>query len=322
MSLTKSELKLKQFIKDNSSSDYDLILAFSGGKDSSYLLYLLSEVLQLKVWTVSMISNFTPKHTISNIRKLATKFSSEHTEIVNDVLNYCGEHFLDSWCNNPKVESLVMLCTGCRIGLINPFIDLARSNKIKTIVFGYTLYEATDYKHELINYPKNRKGFIFFVIGYIRQLILNPTYLKKPKAIWIQFIEFLAWKQKKKKFKQNELINLKPFYDYIKYNEVEISEVLKRIDWEPSKHKTNTWRSDCNMGFIRQILYKSLHDKTDLDNFISKMGNEKSLNEIERDKIIQDDYITIESLESIISEINMSKKTQDKIFKTIKKIAY
>lgn len=53
------EKKLVATIKKLSKNDeYDCLLMFSGGKDSSYLLYYLSEVLKLNVATFTLSHKF------------------------------------------------------------------------------------------------------------------------------------------------------------------------------------------------------------------------------------------------------------------------
>ena len=86
---------LKEFISTkNTNPDFDCILLFSGGKDSSYLLYYLAQELNLRVMTFTLVHDFLPKETIQNIENFAARFSKKHINIENKTLSHSGKHFL------------------------------------------------------------------------------------------------------------------------------------------------------------------------------------------------------------------------------------
>ena len=156
---------LVETIKElNKSSDYDCLLMFSGGKDSSYLLYYLTQELGLRVATVTLTHDFQPKETRENIESFAKKYSKKHIAVENHVLNYAGRHFLEKWINKPDEGSLITLCTGCRLGLVKLIIETAKKENINIVISGKTPFEETDYRFKLVNYPKGKDGKIFFFL--------------------------------------------------------------------------------------------------------------------------------------------------------------
>jgi tRNA(Ile)-lysidine synthase TilS/MesJ len=99
----------------NKNSDYDCLLMFSGGKDSSYLLCYLSQELGLRVATVTLTHDFMPKETREKIETFIGKYSKMHVSLENHYLNHAGKHFLETWINKPDEGSLITLCSGCRL---------------------------------------------------------------------------------------------------------------------------------------------------------------------------------------------------------------
>ena len=56
--------------KSSSDSDYDCVVAYSGGKDSSYTLYHLKEKFGLNLLAVTIDNGFLSEQAIVNSRKL------------------------------------------------------------------------------------------------------------------------------------------------------------------------------------------------------------------------------------------------------------
>lgn len=307
---------LKEKIQSfNLNSEYDCVLLFSGGKDSSYLLYYLAEKLKLRVMTFTLIHDFLPRQTITNIEQFTARFSKKHINIQNNTLNYAGKHFLENWINTPDEGSLITLCTGCRMGLVKPVIETAKEEKMNVVIAAHTPFEATDYRVSLVNYPKGKKGFIYFVLGYLRLLFRNPSLLSDIKAFINQMKEFHYYKNKNEIFKNAGIEYIKPFYTDIEFNEYEIVTKLKELNWQKPSSTNNTsyWRSDCNMYAIRHYFYnqvagynemKEYYGKLFRNNLISQeIFENQSENSYAKDEIL--DLLT--SLELSESSINKYK---------------
>ena len=254
------EQKLVSKIKELSSNDqYDCMLMLSGGKDSSYLLYYLSQELGLRVVSFTLTHKFLSEETSDNIRKFAEKYSARHIAIENDYLNHAGTHFLKSWINKPDEESLITLCTGCRLGLIKLVIETAKKENINVVITGLTPFEATDYRVKLVNYPRGREGKIYFLLGYLRLILRNPSLILNGKALKYQAEEFYYYSNQKKIYKNNGIHLVKPFYDYLEYDENKIIETLKKLNWKKaSVSGASYWRADCDMNAVRQYFHNRI----------------------------------------------------------------
>lgn len=303
---------VKEIKELNKNSDYDCILMFSGGKDSSYLLYYLSQELGLRVVSVTLTHNFLARETLENIENFARKYSAKHISVENPYLNHAGKHFLETWINKPDEGSLITMCTGCRLGLVKLIIETAKKENINVVVSGLTLFEATDYRVKLVNYPKGKDGKLFFFLGYLRLVLRNPSLLKSLKALKYQAEEFYYYSNQKKIYKQNNLHLVLPFYHYLKYDEANVIETLKKLNWQKASVSTNSfWRADCNMNAIRQFFYNHISGYNEMESYYGKMLKDQIIDQDYYDKNIQNKFY----IEDILKVIRTSGISQEAIKK-------
>lgn len=270
----------EQIISTNKNNEYDCLLMFSGGKDSSYLLYYLVEELNLRVVTITITHDFLPKETIQNIESFSARFSSKHINIENKKLNQAGKHFLNTWIKDPQAGSLINLCTGCRFGLIKLIVDCAKKEGLNVVINGMTPYEATDKRTSLVNY-KGKKGRFYFLFGYLYLIYRNPSLVKSFTAFKTMLMEFYYFLKKDKIYNHIKLNELKPFYDYITYDESKIVATLDKLNWKKSSStsKNSYWRSDCDMYAIRHYFYNQVANYNEAKHYYSKMYEDNLINE-------------------------------------------
>ena len=309
--------------KLNKNKDYDCLLMFSGGKDSSYLLYYLSEELKLRVMTITLTHDFLPKETCHNIESFAARFAKRHVSIKNTYLNRSGKHFLQAWINSPDEGSLVTLCTGCRIGLIKPIIQAAKKEKINVVIHGETPFEDdNNYRVNLVNYPKGKKGALYFFIGYLRLLIRNPSLLKDLHAFINQAEEFYYFKNEKKIYEKNNITQLKPYLDDIPYDESKIIKKIKELDWKkPTSTKNNSyWRADCNMYAIRHYFYNQVAGFNEMKEYYGKLYENNLISQEDLNQHTNKTYAKEEIIE-LLKNLELSESSINKYKSFVKNYA-
>lgn len=306
-------------IKDlNKSPDYDCLLMFSGGKDSSYLLYYLTKELGLRVATFTLTHKFLAKETRENIENFAKKYSKKHITIENSFLNHAGKHFLETWINKPDEESLITLCTGCRLGLVKLAVTTAKKENINIIVTGLTPFEATDYRVKLVNYPKGKEGTLFFFLGYLRLILRNPSLLMNWKALRYQVEEFYYYSNQKKIYLKNNIHFIKPFYDYMKYDEALIIETLKKLNWQKASISGNSyWRADCDMNAIRQYFHNRISGYNEQAYYYGQMLEQNLISKEYYEKNVQG-FDQKEGVIRILKSSGISHKAMSKYEKFLK----
>ncbi|WP_430934265.1 hypothetical protein [Saccharicrinis sp. 156] len=307
------EQKLVSTIKKLSkNSEYDCLLMFSGGKDSSYLLYYLSEVLKLKVASFTLTHKFMSKATLENVSGFAEKYSKKHFVIENEYLNKAGNHFLENWINKPDEGSLITLCTGCRLGLIKLVIETAKKENINVVVTGLTPFEATDFRMKLVNYPKGKEGKFYFLLGYLRLVLRNPSLVKNPKVLRDQVMEYYYFNKQKDLYSKNGIHYVKPFYDYLKYDEAEVVETLKKLNWQKAPISGNSfWRADCDMNALRQYFHYKISGYNEQKYYYGQMLDQGLITQDYYDNTVQD-FDQTEGVKKIIRSSGISAKAVEK----------
>ncbi|OGX15737.1 MAG: hypothetical protein A2166_03155 [Omnitrophica WOR_2 bacterium RBG_13_41_10] len=75
----KPKLNLERIFAENKNkADYDCLVCFSGGKDSTYLLYLLTKVYRLRVLAYTCDTGFLSEVAHNNIKNTVEKLNVEH----------------------------------------------------------------------------------------------------------------------------------------------------------------------------------------------------------------------------------------------------
>lgn len=307
------ELDLVKKIRElNSSKDFDCLLKFSGGKDSSYLLYYLAHELGLKVATVTLTHNYLSEETRDNIDSFTRRYSAKHIFVENHNLNSAAKHFLEAWINKPEEGSLITMCTGCRLGLVKPVIEVAKREGINIVITGTTPYEATDYRLKLVNYPKGKEGKFYFFLGYLRLILRNPSLISNIKALKCQILEYYYNKNQKKIFKQHGLVLIHPFYSYLNYNEELIIQTLNKLEWKKDQlSKVSYWRADCQMNAIRQFFYNWISGYNENEMYYGRMLKDQLISKEYYDKNIQLS-VKKEDIYKVLLSLDLSEKALKK----------
>ena len=208
--------------------------------------------------------------------------------------------------NNPRLRAL---------------IATAKKENINVIVTGLTPFEATDYRVKLVNYPKGKNGKLFFFLGYLRLLFRNPSLISDLKAVGYQVYEFYYFSNEKKIYKMNNLYQIRPFYDYLKYDEAIIIETLKKLNWQKSSISGNSyWRADCNMNAVRQYFHNKISGYNEQAYYYGQMLRENLISNEYYDKNVQA-FDQRESILNILRKSGVSKKSLDKYEKYLEKNA-
>ena len=173
-SLSSKYKKLKEILGDYGS----LLVAYSGGVDSSLLLKVASDVLGNKVLAVIARSETYTKEegrsAINFAKKLKIKYKVIHTREFND------ENFI----SNPAVR-----CYFCKKELFSKLIDIAKKEKIRYVADGSNLDDISDYrpgakaKDELgVVSPLKEAGFTKEDIRALSRKLKLPTWNRQALA--------------------------------------------------------------------------------------------------------------------------------------------
>lgn len=240
----------------NTSKKYDCVVGFSGGRDSTYLLWYIVKILKLRPLAVFSDDLFIPEIALQNMENTCKILGVELRSIKHDNLKRCITHHLNAWIRRPVPETLMFINVGERIGYETLVEKEAIKEGVHLIFGGRTAIQSAErYKKELM-LLNHKGGQVSWFLGYLKQVILNPALLMNLFSLKVQYQEFMVVRWKKKLIKKHNLTIIHPFYKYIHWVEKELEDVLfNELHWAIPEGAKNSARFGCEIDTLRQYLY-------------------------------------------------------------------
>ena len=108
------------------------------------------------------------------------------------------------------------------------------------------------------------------------------------KTLNYQVKEFYYFTKQKKIYGSNNIDLIKPFYDFLEYNEKIIIETLKKLKWQKASISGNSyWRADCDMNAVRQYFHNKISGYNEQEYYYGQMLNENLITKEYYDKNVQ-----------------------------------
>jgi len=125
--------------------DYDCTVSYSGGKDSSYTLYVLRNIFKLRVLALVLDNGFISEQSFKNIRAVTENVGADSLIFKPNfgVLKKIFRHAVDHPMYSPKtLERASTICTSC-IGLVKfSFLKIALEKNIPMMAWGWSPGQA------------------------------------------------------------------------------------------------------------------------------------------------------------------------------------
>ncbi len=287
------------------SRKYDCIVAYSGGRDSSYLLWYATHRLGLRVLACFVDNGYVPEQTLANIKNATETLGIDLVIKKHEYVSKCVRHTLKSWIRRPDPGMIGLLCAGCNFALRYYLLEMAKENQVPLVIFGLGEPEprTTFAERLLMNDPRRKMSRSSLGIGFASQIASNPAYLTNPKVLSIYMKEYIfRWapsirKIMTRKVAYPEMRVLEPFY-YIDWNEEEIVSVIQNeLNWEKCTYSGSSWRTDCEIATLKNYLYKQTLGFSKLEELLSNMirydmtTRDEAAERVEKESYISEDFI-------------------------------
>ena len=141
---------LREFLRlagelKNPDRPYDVLLAYSGGKDSTYTMHLLKNGYRLRPLAVTFDNGFLPEATRENIARLTRRLGVDHTifkpnwGLLRRIFRASAKEDLYT---RKSLERASTVCTSC-MALVKAFcLKTAIEKGIPMIAYGWTPWQA------------------------------------------------------------------------------------------------------------------------------------------------------------------------------------
>jgi len=234
---------LDQLINQSTNQrSYDILMAYSGGKDSTYTLSLLKNKYRLRVLAMSFDNGFISETAKVNIIKITEKLDIDHIffkprwEILKKIFSIAAAQELYS---KKSLERASTICTSC-IGLVKSIcLKFAIEQLIPMIGFGWSPGQAPVQSSIMKTNPS--------LIRMSQQAILNPLKEVIGNEIEVYFLQ-------DKHFTASERFpyNIHPMaWEF--YNEDMVLDEIQKLGWVSPKD-TDSNSSNCLLNaFANEI---------------------------------------------------------------------
>ena len=278
--LTQLKQDIDNILYNFPDREYDCVLGLSGGRDSTYLLHILKNKLDLNILCFFVDHGLIPVHTRENVRKITTKLD---VDLVIEKHSSLAKNFpiqFNAWLKKPRTQTVSTLCMGCKSTIISSFYKYAKKYNAPLMILGWTPFEGARYKMNLMRMNPHSKSTISYVTGYLREILKNPFLIMHPTALTLQIKEFFVFFGPYKSMLNclYRKIEFKPFEKHIHWKENEVTNTIKKIyAWQNFEGMVSSWRGDCYLAPIRQFIYKEILGYNDKTPHFSDLIRDKQL---------------------------------------------
>ncbi|MBD3426047.1 MAG: hypothetical protein GF409_02300 [Candidatus Omnitrophica bacterium] len=298
----KREEELISILKNRKTkSKYDCICLYSGGKDSTYMLYNLVEKYRLNVLAFTLDNWFLSSGTFDNIEKVVSKLAIDHIiykprfDIVSKLFKYGIENYNSSEESQNLAYLIGHVCWPC-FAMISLFsIKQAIKKNIPSIVVGTTPGQLRQKDKSLISKYEG-------VVDVYKNMIipfLNILDKNLKKEIDLSFFE------KIKAFS----LKLVPFYEYVAYSEnTAINEIKNRFNWQKPSD-TDSCSSNCLINSLGIALHNKLYN---VNSYVIPLAHDVRLGLIDREEALK--AVNSKPNEKIIYDIAQKLELEPKSF--------
>jgi hypothetical protein len=236
------------------SDKYDCVVPLSGGRDSSYVLYLAKAIYGLKTLAVTYDNEFKTDQSVVNMETACEKLDVDlvsvrsKRDVVRKIVQ-CG--LLSS-----VPRKLFRVCRACTYGFKSAVYRKAEELKVPLILWGDSAPEAL-----------GRVGINACRASHLTKsrplFFLNPAYWKSKYYFLLQKLEFpVSGNSLSAKFPvlKNDDIEEIHVFDYIPWDRRKIKEtIMGRLGWKKPPDSVSTWRSDCKLTLVVNYCFLKMH---------------------------------------------------------------
>jgi hypothetical protein len=276
LSALKSEIS--GFINPN--SEVDCIVPFSGGRDSTYALHIISKELGLRPITFTYDWGMVTDLARRNISRVCSSLGVENIIVADDIQRkrrYITSN-LTAWLKKPHLGMLNILMAGDK-HFFRFIEDIKKETSIELNIWGMCPLETTHFKSGFLGvapYFEERKVYtsglgnqIRYQSKRLKQMVENPSYFNA--SVWdtLSGEYFRSIKPKTGYFH---------LFDYHQWKEQEVNSVLDSYDWERAPDTDSTWRIGDGTAAFYNYVYRTVAGFTEHDTFRSNQIREGDIN--------------------------------------------
>lgn len=260
----------------NMSGKPDCLVTFSGGRDSSFGVHYIKNVLKMNPVTYTYDWGMVTDLARRNIARICGKLGIEHILVSADIImkrKYIRKN-VTAWLKKPDLGTVPLFMAGDKQYFYYAN-KLRKQMGINFVILCVNPFERTNFKTGFCgvwqplevesNYALSMLNQIRLMSYYGKQYLLNPAYINS--SIFDTLGAFYSFYKI-----PHEYMNL---YRYIMWNEEEVtSTIIREYDWEVAKDTQTTWRIGDGTASFYNYIYYIMAGFTENDTFRSNQVRE------------------------------------------------
>jgi len=269
----------------------DSIVAFSGGRDSSYGLHYVKNVLGMTpiafTYDWGMVTDLARR----NISRICGKLGIEHILVSADIgkkRNAIRKNVV-AWLKKPRLGTIPLFMAGDKQYFYYANA-LMKENGLDLLVMSENRLERTHFKHGFcgvdyrdphkLAYDLNLFDAATLAFYYARQFLSNPAFLNSSLLDTIfGFVSFYVI--------PHPYLYL---YNFVPWIEKDITSVLTQVyDWELAQDTISTWRIGDGTAPFYNYIYYAVAGFTENDTFRSNQVREGQISRDEAWRLVRRD---------------------------------
>lgn len=249
----------------------DCVVSFSGGRDSSYSLHYIKNILKMHPLAFSYDWGMLTDLGRRNQARMTGKLGIENI-LVSANIHKKRENIkknVEAWLKRPNLGTIPLFMAGDKQYYY--YANLIKKNyNLDLLLMGENYLEKTNFKNGFANVKQDQKGFMAYNVSGINKLkmlffyagefIKNPSYINSSiiDSLGAFFSYFVI---------PHTYINL---YDFVQWDEETINNTLiNDYNWETADDIRSTWRIGDGTAAFYNYIYYTVAGFTENDTFRS-----------------------------------------------------
>lgn len=272
--------RIDEIKKIGRGRSYDCLVGLSGGRDSSYLLYLLVTKHNLRCMAAYHRTPFTPDTIDANVRMLTKKLDVPLVEmdISREEHKIFTKKMMSYYIKKSDTIFANLACAPCKQHNHDVY-KIAKKNNIGYIVFGGNKLEkfhigAAQSKNlkvqeskEINSWQKITQMSLVTKRG-LSILLKRPILLLYFPILFKASILYLSNRTPYLRMRYSK-IKMMDYYFIAGYDEKKVIKYLSNIGWKIPDNCNSTWRADCSFNELKNHIFKKRAGMTYTDAYLS-----------------------------------------------------
>ena len=317
--LTEADDIFNKFRHDNQQAD--CIVPLSGGRDSCLALHLAKKKFNLNPIAYTYDWGLVTDLARRNISRMCSQLSVENIIFADNISKkriFIKKNVL-AWLKKPHLGMVNIFTAGDK-HFYRHVQTVKKRTRLKLDLWGINPYERTHFKSGFLGISPDFSQKENYSTGLMKQVHYHGKrffeMLKNPSYLNTSIFDNLYGEAYRSIVKKNNHYSI---FDFHKWNENEVDNILNLYDWEKSIDTKSTWRIGDGAAAFYNYIYYTLAGFSEHDTFRSNQIREGEISREDALELVKQEnqpryenikwFLDILSLdfESVINRINIYK---------------